>query len=192
MQLQRQVSFLIGKRRAFFFFFKTPKKCRFPVNCICTHATGSRPPDHEWTVCVRSCTRCEGCLAIIEIVSDCSDECSFSVKCLFSLGSGARFFFFKTPKNVDFLSNCICTHATGSRPPDHEWTVCVRSCTRCEGCLAIIDIVSDCSDECSFSVKYLFSLGNGARFFFFFRNTKKMSISCQLHLHPCHWLPTSR
>ena len=27
--------------------FKTPKNCRFPVNCICTHATGSRPPEHE-------------------------------------------------------------------------------------------------------------------------------------------------
>ena len=27
---------------------------------------------------------------------------------------------FKAPKKVDFLSNCICTHATGSKPPEHE------------------------------------------------------------------------
>ena len=26
---------------------KTHKNCRFVVNCICTHATGSRPPEHE-------------------------------------------------------------------------------------------------------------------------------------------------
>ena len=33
----------------------------------------------QCTVCVRSCTRSEGCLTMIEIVLDCPDECSISV-----------------------------------------------------------------------------------------------------------------
>ena len=31
-----------------------------------------------------------------------------------------RVLFFKTPTKVDFLFNCMCTHATGSQPPEHE------------------------------------------------------------------------
>ena len=28
-------------------YFENTRKCRFLVNCICTRATGSRPPEHE-------------------------------------------------------------------------------------------------------------------------------------------------
>ena len=71
---------------------------------------------------------------MIDIVLDCSDECSFSVNYPFSGGNGALVV--ETPKNVDFLSTAF---APMPMAPDLQNTRRARTTRR--------PLVSECRDE---------------------------------------------
>ena len=71
-----------------------------------------------------------------------------------------------------------------------RWIVCVRSCTPSEGCLTMIGIVLDCSDE--FKLQRQHSVLMRERRALIFETPKNVDFLSPAFAHPCHWLPTPR
>ena len=89
----------------------------------------------RWTVCVRNCTRSEGCLTMIDTVLDCSNQSKLQRQHSVLMRK-RRALILKTPQNVDFLSTAL---APMPLAPDPLNTRRARMTGR--------PLVSECRDE---------------------------------------------
>ena len=91
----------------------------------------------RWTVCVRSCTRSEGCLTMIDTVLDCSDECKLQRQHSVLMRERRALIFEKHQKKCRCPVNCI--PAPMPLAPDPQNTRRARMTRR--------PPVSECRDE---------------------------------------------